>query len=72
MTTDKPVDPASAIVDADGRPIRRPGDQRCPRCQASPSIRVPSAGFGRRVHDVCGQCGYDFTERTITPEREQR
>ena len=57
-------DPAAALVDADGQPIRRK-DDRCPRCGADPSVRVASSGFGRRVHDICGRCGHDFGPRPI-------
>jgi rubredoxin len=65
MPEDDRPDPAAALVDASGRPAfeRRAEDQQCPRCHASPDRRVRSGGFGI-VHDVCGNCGYDFEELT--------
>jgi len=68
MTPDDRPDPADALVDGGGQPLRRSRVDRCPRCHADPSLRVLSGGFGRRVHDVCGVCGYDFAERTIQTE----
>lgn len=56
---DMQQDPADRLVDANGAAIRRP-DDRCPRCGADPSARVPSAGFGRVRHELCGRCGHDF------------
>jgi uncharacterized protein (DUF983 family) len=52
------------IVDASGRPARTARDRNCPMCGAGTDRRVLSGGFGQ-VHDVCGQCGHDFEERTI-------
>lgn len=52
-------DPADRLVDERGDAIRRRND-RCPRCGADPSTRVPSAGFGRVRHELCGRCGHDF------------
>jgi len=67
MTIDDDRDPAAGLVDPHGRPMRR-RTGACPQCGADPSSRVASAGFGR-PHDVCGRCGYEFTELTVTPER---
>jgi len=68
MTT---PDPAGRLVNADGRPVRRALNAACPRCGAEPRRRVTSGGFGRGVHDVCGQCGYDFDELTVAPPPEE-
>jgi hypothetical protein len=66
MTTDAaPVDPADRLVDDTGRPVRHAHDLRCPCCQAVPATRVASSGFGR-PHDVCGMCGYEFADDTVT------
>lgn len=56
------------LVDAYGAPIgRAAGASRppCPRCGAGPEKRIPSAGFGRAIHDVCQTCGHEFEERTV-------
>lgn len=58
------TDPALALVDATGRPARKPADGKCPRCHAAKDRRVLSGGFGE-PHDVCGVCGYEFEERTL-------
>lgn len=52
------------IVDASGKPARKATDTNCPKCKAPASRRVLSSGFGE-PHDVCGQCGYEFEERTL-------
>ena len=62
--TQTPTDPAAALVDGQGRPARQAQDPRCPRCRANRDKRVLSAGFGE-PHDVCGQCGYEWQERTL-------
>jgi len=62
--TDRPDPPP--ILDADGRPARARESRICPQCGAGPERRVLSGGFGA-VHDVCGQCGYGFAERTVEP-----
>jgi len=54
----------AGLVDASGKPARRPESKICPRCAAGPERRVLSGGFGA-VHDVCGACGHDFEERTL-------
>ena len=64
MTGEQDDPDPRAILDASGRPARQKVDTRCPRCYAPRERRVLSAGFGP-VHDVCGQCGYDFEERTL-------
>lgn len=46
----------------DPKPL--PKSTNCPRCGAPEKRRVLSAGFGS-PHDVCGECGYDFSERTL-------
>lgn len=51
-------DPASALTDAAGRPLR-PSSGRCPRCGAPPSRRVASSGFGQ-PYPICALCGYEF------------
>lgn len=63
---DQSLDPASALLDAQGQPIakRRAAAGACPRCGAGRERRRLSAGFGP-VHDVCGKCGYDFPESTV-------
>jgi uncharacterized protein (DUF983 family) len=55
---------APTIVDASGKPARRPETKTCPQCGAGAEQRVLSAGFGK-AHDVCGACGHDFPERTL-------
>jgi transcription elongation factor Elf1 len=52
----------SRIVSTEPKPL--PKDTKCPRCHAAASKRVLSAGFGN-PHDVCGNCGHDFEERTL-------
>jgi uncharacterized protein (DUF983 family) len=54
----------SVILDPSGRPARRAKDATCPKCGAGRDRRVLSAGFGA-PHDVCGECGHDFEERTL-------
>lgn len=51
--------PAPRLVLTDAPPLRR-RDDRCPQCRADVSRRVLSAGFGT-PHDVCGQCGHEFS-----------
>jgi len=51
------------LLDASGKPVDTT-DKKCPRCGASPKMRRLSGGFGS-VHDICGNCGYDFPERTL-------
>lgn len=55
--------PASGLVDATGRPLRRPqaASDACPGCGAGKDRRVPSAGFGT-PHEVCEKCGHEFKE----------
>jgi uncharacterized protein (DUF983 family) len=65
MTPDAIPDPADRLVDDRGQPLHRPHDLRCPRCGAVPATRVASSGFGR-PHDVCGMCGYEFADDTVT------
>lgn len=60
--TESPAPPI--LVDPTGRPARPVQDRSCPRCGADAGRRVLSAGFGE-PHDVCGQCGFDFPERTL-------
>jgi predicted RNA-binding Zn-ribbon protein involved in translation (DUF1610 family) len=62
---DRPTDPADRLVDTTGRPVHRLHDFRCPSCGAAPATRVASSGFGR-PHDVCGMCGHEFAEDTVT------
>jgi transposase-like protein len=45
-------------------PKQLPPSTDCPRCAATNDRRVLSGGFGE-PHDVCGQCGYEFQERTL-------
>jgi uncharacterized protein (DUF983 family) len=52
------------IVDASGKPARRPETTQCPQCGAGPDRRRLSSGFGF-PHDICGACGHDFPERTL-------
>jgi hypothetical protein len=61
---DRP-DPAARLVDPTGQGVRPLRDLRCPSCGAAPATRVASSGFGR-PHDVCGMCGYEFAEDTVT------
>lgn len=51
-----------SIVLTDPKPL--PKDGSCPRCRADQDKRVLSGGFGE-PHDICGQCGYEFQERTL-------
>lgn len=62
---DAQADPASALVDPQGRAAsrRRAEDKTCPGCGAGSEKRVPSGGFGAR-HPVCGRCGHEWTEET--------
>jgi hypothetical protein len=62
---DRPTDPAARLVDASGQVVRQLRDLRCPKCQALPATRVASSGFGR-PHDVCGMCGHEFADDTVT------
>jgi uncharacterized protein (DUF983 family) len=57
-------DTTPKILDASGRPARTARSTDCPQCSAPASRRVLSGGFGA-VHDVCGNCGHDFEERTL-------
>ena len=59
---DDPTPPL--IVDGHGKPARQAIDTACPQCRAPKDRRVLSAGFGS-PHDVCGNCGHDFEERTL-------
>jgi len=61
---ERPADPADRLVDARGQAVRRHNDH-CPKCYAAPATRVASSGFGR-PHDVCGMCGHEFAEDTVT------
>jgi hypothetical protein len=63
MPGQEPFNPPQ-IVDPTGQPARKASDTACPKCRAPESRRRPSAGFGE-PHDVCGQCGYEFEERTL-------
>lgn len=56
--TDRPL-----ILDAHGRPARRPTveSKDCPRCGAGPEKRVASGGFGA-AHPVCGSCGFEWLD----------
>lgn len=49
-------------------PIKEPDP--CPQCGAEPDARIESAGFGNDAHDVCGRCGFDFTD-TPGPKDKQ-
>ena len=60
----EPVDQASALVDPAGRALRTKDTGACPSCRANRDRRVLSGGFGE-PHDVCGQCGHEFQERTL-------
>jgi len=51
-----------AILLTDPTPL--PVSTACPRCDAKKDRRVLSGGFGS-PHDVCGNCGYEFAERTL-------
>jgi len=64
VTSDDERPTPPAILDASGKPARQAIDTSCPQCGAGPEKRVLSGGFGP-VHDVCGQCGHDFAERTL-------
>lgn len=58
---------SKVILDPSGRPARLKNlrvDDHCPKCGAPAERRVLSGGFGY-PHDVCGNCGHDFEERTI-------
>jgi transposase-like protein len=55
------------ILDASGQPARRRAATHCPKCGATPELRVASGGFGAHVRDVCSRCGYQFDERTVWP-----
>lgn len=57
-------DTTPAILDAGGKRARRRETRACPRCSAPPERRRLSGGFGE-PHDVCGNCGHDFEERTL-------
>ena len=52
------------IVDPSGRPARKAQSTDCPGCSAPKAKRRLSSGFGA-PHDICGECGFDFPERTI-------
>jgi uncharacterized protein (DUF983 family) len=52
------------IVDPSGRPARKAQTTDCPGCGAPKTKRRLSSGFGE-PHDICGECGHDFDERTI-------
>ena len=62
---DRPTDPAARLVDSSGQVVRELRDLRCPKCAALPATRVASSGFGR-PHDVCGMCGHEFEDDTVT------
>jgi hypothetical protein len=62
---DRPTDPADRLVDTAGQPVRELRDLRCPQGGAAPATRVTSSGFGR-PHDVCGMCGHEFADDTVT------
>ena len=64
MTDDRPTPPP--ILDPSGQPARPPASRACPKCGAGPDRRQASGGFGA-VHDVCGNCGHAFDERTVYP-----
>lgn len=65
---------ASGIVDPAGRAVESPVTfvegravpTRCPGCGAPPKRRVKSAGFGQ-PHDVCVECGHEFSLRESQP-----
>ena len=68
MTQDAPppADPADALTDAAGRPLRA-SKGACPRCGAPASKRVASSGFSHSV-PLCGVCGYEFSgEQWVAP-----
>lgn len=50
------------VVLTDPKPL--PKSAACPQCRAGKDRRVRSGGFGA-FHDVCGQCGFEFEERTV-------
>lgn len=54
----------SVIVDASGRPARPATSEACPRCGASPEVRVASSGFGV-PHPVCTVCGYEWHDEVF-------
>lgn len=49
------------LTDPPALPGRRK-DDRCPRCKAGRDKREASSGFGASITDVCGVCGYEFSE----------
>lgn len=57
-------DAKPVIVDPSGRPARKSISTDCPACGAAKAKRRLSSGFGS-PHDICGECGHDFDERTI-------
>lgn len=46
-----------------------PKDERCPECGAGPEERQASRTYGP-LHDVCGCCGHDFDELTVSSGTE--
>lgn len=52
----------STILDPHGQPARRDTDA-CPRCGASPEVRIASSGFGV-PHPVC-PCGYEWHDEVF-------
>jgi uncharacterized protein (DUF983 family) len=61
MPDDEPFN-APKILNPSGKPARDAVSTACPRCGSDK--RVLSGGFGN-PHDVCGNCGYEWAERTI-------
>lgn len=52
------------LVDPSGRPARKAVDETCPRCGASPEVRVASSGFGV-PHPVCTVCGHEWPDEVF-------
>lgn len=61
QTYQAPVDPASTLVDASGRPARKSTDTRCPQCGAGHEKRIASSGFGP-AHPCCSRCGFEWKD----------
>lgn len=50
--------PRVEVTAADVRASKRGAGGKCPACGETLRL-VPSAGFGAKVADICGACGYE-------------